>query len=138
MIYLTLEDLTTDSYERFIQESGGDDTTLTRIEARAIDYAKTMLQAKFDVALIFDQEEPVKNALLVEILSKIVLFKLFSRNAARKTPTDLKESYDWALNQLEKINTGRITPDLPLKIDSTGNPASSSMFGNLTNPDFYI
>ncbi|MNS03111.1 hypothetical protein D3C72_344390 [compost metagenome] len=150
MRYITRDDLNTDSFDRFIQESTGDITnTLDKTEERAIAITATYLSA-YDTDSVFgipiDPEEEdseytpgIRHELLVEIISKITLHKIFSRNAARKVPEDIKEAYNWAMNELRRIQSGA-TPlkGLPPALDEEGTPVSNSMWGNNTNTDFYI
>ncbi|AIM38083.1 hypothetical protein KO02_16370 [Sphingobacterium sp. ML3W] len=139
MIYISRDDLTTDSYDRFIKESSDDiEGTLEKAEKRAIGLAKTYLSGRYKVDLIFG-DPPVRNELLVDIICQIVLEKVFGRNAARKVSSDIKTGYDFAIEQLEKINSGRtVLADLPMITDESGQALSDSLFGNLSNPNFYI
>jgi hypothetical protein len=139
MIYLDTADLTTDSYQRFIDESTADDpTVIERSELVAIGITKTMLKGRYDVALIFDETVPLRDEYLVEIIVKLTMYKIIGRNAARKVPQDVKDDHTWAMKELKEINAGKITLELPIKTDADGNPSLKPMFGNNTNPDFYI
>lgn len=141
MIYLEKDDLITDAFERFIDESSEDnETILNKAESRAIGMVKTLIGSRYDVDLIFNETEPVRNELLVQILSRIVIYRVIRRNAARKVPTDYKEDYDEALKWLQDIAIGKTPLDgLPVPTDESGNPTNSnSMFGNNKNPNYYI
>lgn len=137
MIYLTPEDLKTDSQERHITDSTADTPdVLEKIEKATIGIVSTFLSPRYDTQLVFAEGAPIRDEVLVDLMVKIALYKLFRRNAARKVGTDTKEDYSWAMKQLEKIQSGRITLDLPAPdLESTG---SYSMFGNTSNRDFYI
>lgn len=142
MTYLTPDDLTADAYQRFITESSGDGTdVIDKCEERAIALTQTYL-TRYSIIDIFGDPDlsiaPLRNELLVEIISKITLYRLFKRNAARKLPEDIKEDFDWALKMLEKIQTGRTPLDLPPALDESGNAKSYSIWGNNTNEDYYI
>lgn len=153
MRYITLDDLTADSYERFINESSADiPNTLDKNEARAIGLVKTYLE-RYDTGSIFgslieaneDEEDeepeytpPIRHELLVEIICKITLRKVFGRNAARKVPEDVQKDYDWAIKELERIRNGSVNLGLPPAIDESGGTTSNSMWGNNTNTDYYI
>lgn len=141
MIYISKEDLITLSIERFIDESSEQDSSiLDDIELKQIALVKSYIASRYNVNLIFDTIEPIRDEILVNILSCFVLHGVIRRNAARKIPTDIKEEYDKAMSTLEKIATGRITlHGIPLPIDETGNTLdSNSLWGNNTNEDFYI
>ncbi|GLB51716.1 hypothetical protein NBRC110019_07550 [Neptunitalea chrysea] len=139
MIYLTNDDLKADSIQRYIDESTADYTdAIDKAEEKAISLAKTYLSGRYDVATIFDEDSPVIDGLLVDILVKITLHKIFGRNAARRLPTDIKEEYDWAVATLEKINSGKLTIQLPKATDESGNTKSTSMFGSNRNDNYFI
>lgn len=157
MIYLEKDDLITQAFEQLINESSADQNVYTepaepeetpelianrvldKIELQNIALIKNYIGSRYDVAAIFDETEPVRNQMLIDILTALVLFRVFRRNAARKVPTDYKENYDKALETLEKIATGRIPVDgLPIATDESGNPISNSIWGNNSNKDFFI
>lgn len=152
MRYITQNDLTTDSYQRFITESSSDITdTLDKAEARAIALAASYM-TRYDTESIFgellepeDEDNPaeyapgIRHELLVEIICRITLYKIFRRNAARKVPEDTQKDYDWAIKELEQIRNGAVKlPGLPPAIDESGKPLSTSIWGNTSNPDYYI
>lgn len=141
MIYLTKEDLITNAYERFIDESSNDmEHILKDTELRAIAYLKSVLGSRYNVALLFDPIEPIRNEIIIQILCKVVLYNIIRRNAARKVPTDYKEDYEEALKLLKDLATGvLVLSDVPTPTDDNGNPLNNNtMFGNNTNKNFYI
>jgi phage gp36-like protein len=139
MIYITIDDLKTDSYERFIDSSTEDfPESKDKAELKAIGMCKTLMRARYDVDTIFDDADPVRDEFLVDIIVRLTLAKLFGRNAARKLPSDIKDDYKEAKADLEKINAGKITLELPSANDAEGNPISDSIWGNNTNKDYYI
>jgi len=139
MIYLSDEDLITDSAERFINDSIADfQQAKDKAEAKCIGIAKTMLRQRYDVDVIFDEAAPLRDEFLVEIITKLTLHKIFGRNAARKVPTDVKEDYDWAMKQLQLLNSGKVELNLPIPTNDDGTASAAPMFGNNTNEDFYI
>ena len=101
---------------------------------------KTYIGTRYDVETIFEAENVIENEVLKDILSKLVLYRLFRRNAARMLPKNYKEDFDEAMKQLKEIATGVVRLDgLPPAIDTTtGGVRSNSLSGNLSNPDFYI
>jgi hypothetical protein len=140
MIYLNQTDLTTDTFDRFIQESTSDAPgIIDKNELRSIEIVKSFLSGRYNVNMIFNPVAPIRNELLIDIISKITLYKIFRRNAARKLPQDVNEDYTWALKELEKINTRRISlNDLPPAESSPGQTISNTVWGNNSNRDFYI
>lgn len=143
MTYLTLADLTDDTYKRFITESIGDTEVAHNIidacELKAIGMAKTYMTGRYDTDLIFAEGAPIRDELLADILVKITLHKIFSRNAARKVSADIKEDKDWAMKELQRINSGQtVLAGLPVPVDDDGEPTGNNMYGNNKNEDFYI
>lgn len=141
MIYLVKDDLISLAVERFIDESSEEsDKILNTVELQNIQLIKGYIASRYNVSEIFSVLTPIKHEILTRILTKLVLFDIIRRNAARKVPTDYKEEYDKALELLEKIATGRIKLEgLPVPTDENGNPTNStSIWGNNSNPNFYI
>lgn len=141
MQYLEKKDLITASFERFIDESTLDQVeTLDNVEAQNIALIKSYIGSRYDVEMIFDENQPVKNELVTRILVKLCLFDIIRRNAARKVPSDFKEEYDKAIELLEKIAYGKLPVNgLPVPTDDDGNPIeSTTISGNNTNENFYI
>lgn len=141
MNYIEKDDLITDTFERFIDESSKDgENVLEKTVDKTIDFVKTSIGTRYNVNLIFAVNAPIRNEMLVQIISRIVTYRLIKRNAARKVPTDFKEDYDEAIEWLENISTGKIKLEgLPTPTDENGNPVNSnSLWGNNSNPNFYI
>lgn len=140
MIYIDKDYLISQAQERFIDESSqNDDEIIDKIELTQIAIIKTYLGTRYDVNTIFDEDSPIENEVLKEILAKLVLYKLIRRNAARKVPNDYKEQFDEAMKTLKEIATGIIRLDgVPHAVDTNGSVVSSSISGNLSNPNFYI
>jgi phage gp36-like protein len=140
MIYIDKDYLISHAQERFIDESSqNDDDILNQIELTQIAVIKTYLGTRYNVNTIFDEDFPIENEVLKEILAKFVLYKLIRRNAARKVPNDYKEQYDEAMKTLKEIATGIIRLDgVPSAVDASGTIVSNSISGNLSNPNFYI
>lgn len=140
MQYITKDDLIKDAHERLIDESGGNEAgMLDKIEASQIGIIKSYLGSRYNVEAIFDEDSPIENEVLKSILVRMVLYRLFKRNAARKVPTDSKEDYDAAMKELTDISTGKIKLEgLPVAVDGSGQPVSNTLWGNNTNENFYI
>ncbi|WP_417366871.1 phage protein Gp36 family protein [Flavobacterium beibuense] len=137
MVYIVKNDLVTFAHERLINESCETETTLDEIEIIQIGIVKSYLGTRYNVNQIFS--EPIKNDVLVSIIARMTLYRLFKRNATRKVPSDAKDDYEAAMKELTDISTGKIKlSDLPVAIDGQGNPVSNSIWGNNRNPNFYI
>lgn len=141
MKYLEIEYLYTHAFERAITESTADfDKTLENLESETIDLVKSYLSQYYDISKIFSLTNPIKNGVLSKIMTKIILYEAVRRNAYRKVPTDYNEDYKWAIETLEKLNSGKLTlTDLPPKTNDDGSTDNSRlMWGNLSNKNNYI
>lgn len=138
MIYIDKEKLISKVFERIIDESSKDfEQALDQSEAEHIAIIKTLLGKYYDVEAIFNETTPIKNAYLERILTFLVLWDIQHRNAYRKLSNVSKEQKEWADKELEKLATGKISlNDLPPVSNSTDR--SKILYGNLSNPDFYI
>ncbi|MRJ11404.1 hypothetical protein EDL98_10025 [Ornithobacterium rhinotracheale] len=138
MIYLNKDNLKSHVFERIIDESAKDfEQALDQCEAENIAIIKTLLGGYYDVETIFNETAPIKNAYLERILTFLVLWDIQHRNAYRKLSNVSKEQKEWADKELEKLASGRLSLDnLPPKSSTTDR--SKILYGNLSNPDFYI
>lgn len=140
MIYINKENLTTHSYERFIEESTKDDPlVIDRAEAENIEIVKSYLSNRYDVDKTFNPDNPIHSPLLVRIITKLTLYDVFRRNAPRKINQSTIDDYEEAMRQLNQISTGRIVlNELPKPTDENGATKSNSIYGNNSNKNFYI
>lgn len=137
MIYITKEDLYMLAQPRMIEESMADDqTAINNIELAVIDEVKAALNGRYDIAKIFGNP-PMRSSLLAKIISRMVMYDLFGRNAARKIGEDHQRNWEWALARLKDINAGReVLLGMPASQPNGGN--APLMYGNNRKSKFYI
>ncbi len=142
MIYINKADLVTYIQELLLnasitgQNGQPDDAILTDIERETIDLVKGYLSGRYQVDKIFDNPPVLRNGILVQIISKIVIYHAIRRNAARKVPEDFATYYSDAIALLERVQTGApALENLPLV---TGENGASLVYGNSTKQDFFI
>ena len=138
MIYLEQEDLIEVIQERLLDDSLQlDNTILDGLEKKAIAFAVSYISGRYKTDEIFT--DPVKrHPLLVQAIAMIVIYRAVRRNAARKVPDDYPDIYKEAIKILENIQAGSQKLDgLPEITDKDGSSAGL-MYGNTTNPDFFI
>ncbi len=145
MNYINTDDLIAIIQERLINESVAmagvtelsENTILDDIETKTIDLVISYISGTYDYTQIF-ADPPIRNGVLVQIISAIVVYRSVRRNAARKVPDDLKDLYSEAIKSLEKIQSGIINlVGCPKASNEDGSPASP-VYGNNTNKDFFI
>lgn len=143
MKYINREDLTAYIQEMLLNSSIAgvdnisDTTILDEIEARTIDLVISYIGGRYNTSLIF-ADTPIRNGVIVEIVSQIVIYRVVRRNAARKVPEDFVDIYKDALKQLEKIQSGsQFLENLPTITAADGTTASL-VYGSNRNSDFFI
>jgi hypothetical protein len=115
MVYLTNDDLISQIFEEFIDDSEQEDLDiLTRLESQSIAIIKSKLRERYDTESIFAQRDEERDPLIIGVLTALVNYKLIRRNAVRKIPEDFKTEYKNAMNWLNDVRDGIERPDLPL------------------------
>ena len=142
MIYIEDTDLKSVIQSRFIDNDFADlaasSDIIDDVEAKAIDYAKSYISTRYDVAKIFDETTPLRNGILLQIIAQIVIYRAVRRNAARKVPDDFVNLMTEATTMLSKIQGGAmVLVGLPLLTDEDGNE-TPLMWGNNENELNYI
>lgn len=141
MRYITREDLIDVIQEKMLDDSVQlDGAVIDSIEEKAIAFVISFISGRYKTVEIFDKESPLRHAILVQVISMIVTYRIVRRNAARKVPEDYKQVYDEAVTILKNIQGGSqkldTMPEVP-STDESGNPVNI-MWGNTTNKDYFI
>lgn len=137
MYYITMEDIREVIQERLLIESIElDESILEGIERKAIDFVISYISGRYYTDLIFGI--PLRNGLLVQVISMIVVYRAVRRNAARKVPDDFPDIYKEAIKILSNIQSGSQKLDGLPEITGENGSTGSLMYGNTTNPNFFI
>lgn len=148
MIYVNKEDLESEIQERLLNESVAlgidkelnDNDIVNDIENKAIALVISYIAGKYDYETIFSKTQPIRNEVLVQIISRIVVYRCVRRNAARKVPDDYITLYNDSITMLGKIQSGAIglvNCPLIIKTNQDGQPISP-ISGNNRKSDYYI
>lgn len=132
-MWVTKEDLATHLRNEQIAAIAREDETIV---AAAIDgavaEAKSYLKA-FDVDVIFATVATERNQLLLIFVKDIAVFHLINLSNVNTGYEMRKQRYDRAIKWLESVQTGQVTPDLPIKKDESGNAVETRVkFGGNT------
>ena len=146
MKYLEKEDLIAVIQERLIGQSLAtntdidldDNTILDNIEGKAIDFAISYISGKYDTEVIFTEDTPIRNGVLVQAIASIVVYRSVRRNAARKVPEDLIQLYSDAKKDLERIQSGAMNLINCPKLTNDDGTSTSPVYGNNTNRNYFI
>jgi len=106
-------------------------TLLTEIEQIALSTVDSYIGHYFDIKTEFTLKGTNRNPFLITIVLDILLYNLSSRLTPTKIPDIRKERYSDTIKTLEKINQGKIVPNL-MRLDKNIEP--SSIFRCGSNP----
>tara|TARA_R100001369_G_C3320395_1_gene168818 strand:- start:925 stop:1353 length:429 start_codon:yes stop_codon:yes gene_type:complete len=139
-IFLTEEDFEADIQSRLLEanSTAGASYTLEKIEKRQIDYITSKLSGRYDMETVFAEEDDDRNGVILQILMNLVLYKFLRRNAARKITDDIRTDYEWALKELDKLESGNAYAGLPSRKDEEGEVKPRVIYGNNKNPNNYL
>ena len=119
MPFLTIQELTTEAPESFINILKGTETTvINEIISDMIDVMKTNLGSYYDVNVIFNAEGAARSRTVLNYLKDLVFYKIQKR---RKPGVLDGSDYDEAMKWLEELSTGKRKADLPRKKMDTNN-----------------
>lgn len=84
---------------------------------------ESFLNARFDVAEIFNKTDEERNPVILMYLIDIILYHLHSNISPRNIPELRGIRYEAAINWLKMVAKGSINPDLPTKPDDNAEYA---------------
>lgn len=139
MKYLDREDLIAVVQEHFLDDSTQfDDNIVDNLEEKAIAFVVSYTVGRYKTDLIFG-DSAIKHPILIFVIARLVVYWTLRRNAARKVPEDYSDIYDEAIKILENIQNGiQKLPGLPADTADDGTSSAKLMYGNTTNPNFFI
>jgi len=108
------------------------------LEEQNIAFIGAKLGGRYNMTAVFNEVSPDRNQVILKILIIICLYELIRRNAARKVPSDFREDYNWAMKELDKLQSGQSYAGLPPAIDENGDVDLKPIYGNNSNSDNYI
>jgi phage gp36-like protein len=133
-MFLEKAELKTVGLEEIINKIvNSDDAIVTEIIAEDIDLMSGYLYQNYDTETAFAATGDDRNKTLLRHLKGIVIFDIYTRRTKQMNEV-AKLRYDEAMLWLEKVATGKIKPNLPVKTvdtDGDGTPDSPSTFMKL-------
>lgn len=122
MAFLTKEELKTVVTKEVIDLiTNTDDSIVDEIIAESIAIMESFLFRYFDTKLIFLSEGNARSRVVVKFLKDITIYEIYQRRT--RTMNEVAQNrYNEAMNWLDQIAKGNISPDLPIrKIDIDGD-----------------
>jgi len=131
-MFIKADELKTVIFDYQLQQIVGSDTTivLTAIDA-AVQEAKSYLAVGYDCETIFSAKGDNRNSLIVELIKDIALFKIVRLANVDIAYEKAKERYDRAIEYLDRVASGKLAPNLPLKTNAKGAPQTRFRSGSI-------
>jgi D-mannonate dehydratase len=127
-MYLQTEELNTHIYDYQLQQitESTPSIALAAIEA-SISEVKSYLATRYNVATIFSAQGSERNALVLDIVKTIAVFRIIKLSNVDILYDKYLEQYKLSIDYLSRIAQGLLCLDLPPLTDSSGSIASGSI-----------
>ncbi len=131
MVWITQDDLLVQiKSERLTQVIDDDNTILDDAEASAIAMVKDALNARFDVAAIFDTEGAERPAQVIRWIRAIMLYDIAGRLPEKMVSERVIKNYDDVLSTLEAIEDGKKNTTLPTVLNTDDSAKTKFRWGS--------
>jgi len=121
-MFIQEEELRSVAYNYQLEQIVENDATILQmaIEA-ATEEVRGYLSSRYDTTAAFAATGADRNPLLVEITKDIALWYIIRLSNVDILYEPVKERYDRAVQWLDRVARGTITPDLPAATDENGD-----------------
>lgn len=121
-MFVTEEELRSVAYSYQLEQIVENDVTILHMAiSAAIEEARGYLSARYNADAAFAATGADRNPLLVEITKDIALWYIIRLSNVDIIYEPVKERYDRAVQWLDRVARGTITPDLPAATDENGD-----------------
>ena len=96
------------------------DGIIEAVSKEAEDTIASMAGVLYDIVPEFAKTSTARNYYILSLAKSIGLYFLYQRADDQQIPEKVIKNYDDAMDDLEKISTGKKAIDLPAKVDSSG------------------
>lgn len=107
---------------------------LDEAELMALSEMESYLAGRFDTAAVFAATGSDRNRALVMYALDITLYHLHSRVTPRSVSKLREDRYLHAIEWLDKVVTGELSPNLPVKTDTDGEVDNRLKWGSNDKP----
>ncbi|MCL2291218.1 MAG: DUF1320 domain-containing protein [Bacteroidetes bacterium] len=131
-MFLSQEELKSVIYEYQLDEIVEDDNTIVEMAIQAaIEEVKSYLCSRYDVNKTFSAEQNKRNPLVLEITKDVTLWQIIRLSNVDIIYEKVKDRYDRAIEWLDKVARGLISPTLPVVQDGKGDDISPIKYGSM-------
>jgi phage gp36-like protein len=136
-MFITIEELKTVAYEYQIIDIVEEDETIVEIAIDAsIEEIKSYLAGRYDTINVFNKQGSERNRLIVELTKDIALWQIIRLSNPDILFDRVKDRYDRAIDYLNRVAKGLLSPTLPLLTDSTGEETTPLKFGSMPKQQY--
>ncbi len=134
-MFIQAQELKSVIYNHQLQQIvDGDDTIVEMGISAAEQETKSYLSVTYDCDRIFSATGTDRNALIIELVKDIALYKIIRLANVDIIYEHAKERYDRAIEYLDRVASGKLAPNLPLKTSENGT--TQTRFHVVSNPKF--
>jgi len=131
-MFLQIEELKTVMYDYQLSEIVEDDNTIAEMAiAAAIEEVRSYLRGRFNTDATFSAEGSERNPLILEITKDVALWQIIRLSNPDILHDRVKERYDRAVEWLDRVASGMVSPTLPPIQNENGGDVSAMRFGSM-------
>ena len=131
-MFLPIDELKSVIYDYQLSEIVEDDTTIIEMAIQAaIEEVKSYLRGRYDIDKTFATEGSERNPLVLEITKDVALWQIIRLSNPDIIHDRVKDRYDRAVEWLDKVARGLISPTLPSVQDEQGGDVSPIRYGSM-------
>jgi len=131
-MFLNIDELKTVMYDYQLSEIVEDDTTIAEMAIQAaVEEVASYLRSRYDTEKTFTAEGADRNPLVLEITKDVALWQIIRLSNPDILHERVKDRYDRAVEWLDKVARGLISPTLPVIQDNKGDDVTPIKFGSM-------
>ena len=131
-MFLNIDELKSVIYDYQLSEIVEDDITIAEMAIQAaIEEVKSYLCSRYDTDKTFAAEGSERNPLILEFTKDVTLWQIIRLSNPDIIRDRVKDRYDRAIDWLDKVAKGLISPTLPLAQDEQGGEISYIKYGSM-------
>lgn len=136
-MFVTEEELRSVAYSYQLELIVENDVTILHMAINAaVEEARGYLSARYNADAAFAATGDDRNPLLLEIVKDIALWYIIRLSNVDILYQPVKERYDRAVQWLDRVASGRITPNLPAATDDNGEHVQPMRYGSMPKQQY--
>ncbi len=136
-MFLNIEELKSVIYDYQLSEIVEDDITIVEMAIQAaIEEVASYLRSRYDTDKTFAAEGDERNPLILETTKDVTLWKIIRLSNPDITHERVKDRYDRAIDWLDKVARGLISPILPTVRDDSGEDTTPIKYGSIPRQQY--